>query len=70
MSDIRFNIGGEITWVSKSGKTEKRRRVSEGTILTDISLRESDIDKYHWDVKDGNWTVYGIYYSNFTVIKD
>jgi hypothetical protein len=59
-ANVKFKVGGEITWVSKSGKTGIRRRVSNGSILSNVIVSKSDDLDGIYDIQDGNWTVFGI----------
>ena len=55
--DIKFRVGGLITWVS--GKQEQNRRVSEGAVMQGIRLVKSETTGAY-DLKDGDWTVFGL----------
>jgi hypothetical protein len=53
MRTVTFLKGGNVTWVSKSGKTERRRYIHAGTELT-LRVVERNGEYELWD---GNWSI-------------
>lgn len=53
MKSVKFLKSGEVTWTSKSGKTECRRYVRAGT---EMALRVVEREE-GYELWDGNWSI-------------
>ena len=53
MKTVKFLKSGEVTWTSKSGKTECRRYVRAGMKMT-LRVVEREGEYELWD---GNWSI-------------
>ena len=53
MRTVTFLKSGEVTWTSRSGKTECRRYIRAGTELT-LRVVERDGEYELWD---GDWSI-------------
>jgi len=53
MRTVTFLKSGEVTWTSKSGKTECRRHIRAGAKL-DLRVVEREGEYELWD---GNWSI-------------
>ena len=62
---IQWLVSGEITWVSRAGKTEKRRCVRAGDRMT-VGLVEED---NQYNLIDGTWSVFGVNPKSVKIMK-
>jgi hypothetical protein len=66
---IRFKVSGNVTWVSKSGRTENTISVNEQTILDNVTLKQSEDGKDFFDIVDKGWTIFGVHKKNIAIVS-
>jgi len=57
MKTVTFLMGGDVTWTSQSGGTERRRHIPAGTKMRlRVVKRESEYEG-EYELWDGRWSI-------------